>query len=75
MDTFENRRRNLRRLAQEMGTGELARRLGYTSGSFLSQMVGPHGKRRVTEITARHVEEALGLPPLWLDQQHDPFAE
>lgn len=73
MTTFEIRRHNLRLLALEIGHQELAHQLGYASTSFLSQMIGPHHTRRVSEITARKVEQVLDLPPLWLDQVHDPF--
>lgn len=34
------------------------------------------GVRKITETSARHIEDALGLrdPPHWLDQQGDPTA-
>lgn len=61
------RRANLRRLAGAHGSGVLAQRLGYTTGSYISQMIGPNPVRPVTERTARVIEQVLGLEPGWLD--------
>lgn len=51
----------------QRGANQLARDLGYTNASFLSQMAGPNPIRGVTEKTARRFETALGLPQGALD--------
>lgn len=71
---IENRRANLRRLASQYGTLTLAERLGYKSGSFLSQMIGPNPKRVITERTARVIEHELGMRPGTLDMPEDSRA-
>jgi hypothetical protein len=70
-DIYAVRRRNLRQvIVQYEGATNLARRLGYTSPSFLSQLVGPRHNRQITEKVARHVEDRLSLPLGWLDKPH-----
>lgn len=69
MNTSDNRRENLRRLTSENGgPSAVAKRLGYSNGSFLVQMIGPSPMRPVSERTARRVEEAFGLPEGTLDR-------
>lgn len=63
----DRRRANLRRLMDQRGTNQLARTLGYSNASFLSQMAGPNPIRGVTEKTARRYEMKLGLPQGALD--------
>ena len=63
------RRENLRKLMTETdGPTALAKRLGYTNGSFLVQMAGPNPMRQVTEKTARRFEKTLRLPSGWFDE-------
>lgn len=70
-DVFLIRRRNLRSLVtQYEGATNLAHRLGYTSPSYISQMIGPHPTRQITEKVARQVEDKLTLPLGWLDKPH-----
>lgn len=67
-DVFLTRRNNLRALIQQHeGATPLAKALGYGSPSYLSQMVGPHPTRQVTEKVARTIERRLLLPTGWLD--------
>lgn len=64
---------NLRRLiAESGGPSALAKRLGYSNASFLVQMAGPAPIRKVTEKTARSIEQKLGLPRGYLDQSDAP---
>ena len=70
---YDIRRENLKTLVADKGNTEVAKAAGYSSSSYLSQMVGPKSKRPVTEATARKVERALGLPHLWLDAERDPY--
>lgn len=65
----EVRRENLRRLiAERGGANALAKALGYTNASFISQMCGPKPMREVTEKTARSFEAKLGLASGTLDR-------
>lgn len=75
MDTLNRtaglRLSNLRALIeQHQGPNNLAAAVGYTNASFLVQMAGPHPTRPITERTARKIEAALSLPPMWLDSAH-----
>ena len=66
----KTRRENLRSLAGIAGSwSELARQCAQ-SPSFLIQLAGPNPRRDVGEVLARGLEEALHLPPGWLDQVH-----
>lgn len=57
------RRDNLRTLCDIHGGGAaLARKLGYRTPSFMSQMAGPNPSREVTEKSAREIERTLELP-------------
>lgn len=68
---YDVRRDNLRTLANQWGGNtQLALRLGYSSGSFISQIIGPHPTRKITEEKARDMEAKLELPPRWLDLPH-----
>lgn len=64
---IHRRRKNLRRLSEDMGQEELAHRLG-CSGSYVSQLIT--ATRPITEKTARKYEARLGKPPGWLDIDH-----
>lgn len=70
---YDIRRENLRMLVADKGNTEVAKAAGYSSSSYLSQMVGPKANRAVTEATARKVERALGLAHLWMDTERDPY--
>ena len=65
---YAARRRNLITLIEQRGgTANLGAALGYTSGSFLSQLIGDPPRRKLTEVTARDIEAKLELAPGWLD--------
>lgn len=69
-NVFDKRRENLRKLVDDWGgPASLSRKLGYSNGSYLAQLVGPNPRREVGERLARSIEEKLGLPTLWLDGQ------
>lgn len=70
MDTIhETRRQNLRKLvAEHEGMNNLARKLGLTKGSYISQMLTTPANRTLSEKTARKWERALKLPDGWLDR-------
>jgi hypothetical protein len=58
---------NLRECAQMLGSfAELARRTG-VSDARIHQLCGPNPVRTISEITARDIEQRLGLPAGWLD--------
>lgn len=61
------RRDNLRTLCDIHGAAALARRLGYRTASFMSQMAGPNPSREVTEKSAREIEQVLELKPGTMD--------
>ena len=63
------RRDNLRTLCDIHGTAGLARKLGYRSPSFLSQMTGPNPTREVTEKSVREFERRLELKLGTLDNE------
>lgn len=68
--TVETRRRNIRLLAAQWdGATGLARKLGLSGPSYISQLT--RGTRPVTEKTARKLERQLDLPAGWLDRDHD----
>ncbi|CAB4124535.1 hypothetical protein UFOVP61_15 [uncultured Caudovirales phage] len=68
MDIFEIRRANLRKLSTQWGgPTTLSKRLGYSNGSFIAQLAGPHPSREVSEKVARGIEATLALPTGWLD--------
>lgn len=71
MDIYKLRRDNLRALAQEWGgPTSLAKKLGHSNGSALSQVIGPNPRRLVGEKQARDIERRLTLPVGWLDKTH-----
>lgn len=65
------RKKNLRALIKQWdGPTNLAKKLGYSGPSYLSQMIGEH--KPITEKTARFVETTLDPPAGWLDNDnHD----
>jgi hypothetical protein len=72
-DVTEIRRDRLRELMRVRGgPGALAKKLGYSSGSYLSQVAGPTPTREISERVARAMEKLLGLPEGYLDREVDP---
>lgn len=68
-DVFEVRRRNLQRLVtQHGGISTLAKLMGYTGPSYISQMM--RGHRSMTERAASMLETKLGLPSGWMEREH-----
>lgn len=67
--TYSTRVENLRRLVEmtEGGAVQVAAAMGYRHRSFISQMAGVNPTRRITEKTARAIEDAMGLQAGWLD--------
>lgn len=69
-DTQDVRRANLKALiAQWGGPTSLAKKLGFSGPSYLSQMVS--GLRPITEKCAHKTEAALELPHGWMSSAHD----
>lgn len=69
------RKINLRTLiARYGGPSALAKKLGYSNATFISQMIGPKPIRPLSEKTCRKIETALDLPPLWMDEDHETKA-
>jgi len=66
---YETRVENLRRVVEmtEGGAGAVAEAMGYRHQSFISQMAGANPIRRISEKTARAIEEAMGLTSGWMD--------
>ena len=72
-NVLDTRRERLRELMRVRGgPGALAKKLGYSSGSYLSQVAGPTPTRDISERVARAMEKLMGLPEGWLDQPGDP---
>lgn len=68
-DVHDIRKKNLKALVQQWeGPTNLAKKLGYTGPSYVSQMVS--GNRPITEKTARAIEGKAGLPAGYLDTVH-----
>jgi len=67
---MDARRERLRQYVTDHGgPTSVAKALGYSNGSFLSQLIGPNPTRPFTEKVARSIEERLALAPGWLDSQ------
>ncbi len=67
---YDQRRVNLRSLiGQWGGPTSLAKKLGHSNGSYLAQLAGPNPSREISERVAREIEQKLGLPAGWLDQE------
>jgi hypothetical protein len=67
-DVYAVRRNNLLLLVdQHGGRKQLGAALGYSNGSYISQLLGTPPKRPLTETTARSIETKLGLSSGWLD--------
>lgn len=73
-DVQELRRRNLKGLVEQWdGPTNLAKKLGYTGPSYVSQMVS--GNRPITEKAARQIEAKLDLTIGYLDRNDRPTAK
>lgn len=71
LDVVDIRKVNLRALvAKYEGPSALSKKLGYSNGSYISQMIGPRPIRPLNEKTCRKIELKLGLPARWMDQDH-----
>ena len=74
-DLQDVRRTNLRRLVTEHeGMNNLARKLGLTKGSYISQILTVPPIRVISEKTARKWESKLGLPSGYMDGQARQYA-
>lgn len=62
---YATRRANLQLLVDEHTNTALAAKLGYTNGSYISQLL--KGDRPFTEVAARSIEAKLGLSFGWMD--------
>ncbi len=72
----ETRRINLRRLIEQQGgPTAVALRLGYSNGSFLAHLAGPHPTRQISEKVARGIERKLALRTGWLDAEDMPHLD
>lgn len=70
LTVLDIRRMRVRELIhREGGPGNLAKKLGYNSGSYISQIAGRHPIRPISESVARFIERRLALPPGWLDHE------
>jgi hypothetical protein len=66
---FAVRRDNLRRLSEAYGgAAKLAKPLGHTNGSRISQLIGKGATDEISERKARSIERTLELPEGYLDQ-------
>lgn len=69
---YEVRRDNLRKYIEEHGgPTSVARALGLSGPSYLSQLTTANRYRYVSEKTAREYETKLGLPEGWFDVPRD----
>lgn len=65
---YAARRANIRVLVKQNETvAKLGVRLGYSNGTFISQLTGEPPRRTVSEKVARDIETKLGLARGWLD--------
>jgi hypothetical protein len=68
------RRENARQLARECGgLSAFAKRIG-RADPYVSQLIGVTPQRGIGHAMAKHIEEAFGKPPGWLDAIHDDAA-
>jgi hypothetical protein len=64
------RRARLRQyVADHGGPTSVAKALGYSNGSFLSQLIGPNPSRDFSEKVARDMEDKLNLSVGYLDNE------
>ena len=70
-EVYAARRANLLALAdQHGGKKNLGELLGYSNGSYISQLVGDPPRRHVSEPVARRIETRLHLARGWMDRNH-----
>jgi hypothetical protein len=70
-EVYAARRANLMVLiGQHDGRKGLGEALGYSNGSFISQLTGPCPRRKISEGLARKFEVKLGLTTGWMDKVH-----
>jgi transcriptional regulator with XRE-family HTH domain len=60
------RLRNLKAVCDQRSVTGVARALGFTNNSYVSQIL--HGRRAITEKFCRKAEKQLGLSAGWLDR-------
>lgn len=70
MNAKDYRRMNAQLLAREVGSVSSLARLAGTAQSYLSQIIGPRGKRDMGDDLARRLEYVTGKPHGWIDQPH-----
>lgn len=69
---YQVRKENLRRYVDEHGgPSSVAKTLGLSGPSYVSQLSGAEANRPFSERTARKWEEKLGLPAHWFDVERD----
>lgn len=72
-DIKEVRRQQLRRLVSEHeGMNNLARKLGFSKGAYISQLLTNPPHRDISEKTVRKWEKQLKLPDGWFDRAATP---
>lgn len=70
-EVYAARRANLLVLIdQHDGRKGLGEALGYSNGSYISQLIGDEPRRNVSEGVARRIETKLGLAHGWMDKVH-----
>lgn len=67
----EIRKKNLRRLAEEMGGQTILAEMIGVDDSYLSQIIGKRPIKNIGSKIARQAEEACRKPNGWLDIDHD----
>ena len=75
IDIYTIRKNNLQMLLRDRTARSIADALGYKGSSYISQMVGRKANRPITEVTARRLEQALGLSDRWLDTPRDLYGD
>lgn len=70
-DVYDIRRKNMRKLAEELGGAVKLADLMQIEQSYMSAIIGKKPVKSIGKIIARKAEEASGKPVGWLDQDHD----
>jgi hypothetical protein len=69
---FDTRRERFRAVIEARGGPKIiAKKLGYSSTSYISQTTGKNPTRVINEKPARAIEQLLGLPAGYLDHEDD----
>ncbi|HAT51569.1 MAG: hypothetical protein HQL07_06450 [Nitrospirae bacterium] len=66
-ERIKNRKARLARLVREVGNAADVARKAQTSRSYLSQIMGSHGRRNMGDLLAQRLEEAFGKHRGWMD--------